>query len=130
MRGLTPFLAAVLAGTLLVAAGCGGTKVYSVDASRACLKKAGLDVTAVPRNDLIAQTAEGGSFSVRFRDNLATVSFGDDRKGAEQIVRRYEHFKGENIGLADVLRASRNAVMLWAAHPPDAYLQTIEGCLK
>jgi hypothetical protein len=29
-----------------------------------------------------------------------------------------------------VLRPNRNAVMLWAAHPADAYLQTIEACLK
>jgi hypothetical protein len=123
-------LAVLVAGTLVLAAGCGGTKTYTDEATRACVEKAGLDVKAVPRGDLIAQTAEGGSFSVKFRDNLVTVSFGVDRNGAEQIVRRYQHFRGKNIGLEDVLRPVRNAVMLWALHPPDAYLQTIEACLK
>ena len=124
-------LAALLGLSLLVVAGCGGgTKVYTADATRACLQKAGVDVVPVPKDDFIASSAEGGAFTARFRDNKVTISFGLDRAGAGRIVHAYDHFKGSNIGLEDVLRPKHNAVMLWALHPPDAYLTTIEDCLK
>ena len=129
---MRPRLLAVSLGlSLLVVAGCGGgTKVYTADATRSCLQKAGVDVVPVPKDDFIASSAEGGAFTARFRDNKVTISFGLDRKGAEHIVRGYQRFRGKNIGLEDVLRPKGNAVMLWALHPPDAYVSTIEGCLK
>ncbi len=130
MRGFPPRLAAVLAGVVLLAAGCGGTKTYSEAATRSCLEQAGVDVRGVPRDDFVASTAEGGAFTAYFRDNQVTISFGLDRKGAESIVRGYQQFRGKNIGLEDVLRPKQNAVMLWALHPAEAYLQTIEACLK
>jgi hypothetical protein len=130
VRRFPILVAALAAGALLLGAGCGGTATYSADKSRACLVKAGSLVTKVPASDFIAANAEGGSFMVRFRDNLVIVSFGLDRKGAERIVRGYQRFRGKNIGLEDVLRPTGNAVMLWALHPPDAYVQTIEACLK
>lgn len=130
VRGFPPLLAAVLGGTILLVAGCGGTKTYSAAPTRSCLEKAGVDVRSVPRDDFVASTAEGGSFTAHFKDNLVTISFGLDRKGAERIVRAYQRFRGANIGLEDVLRPKGNAVLLWALHPPDAYLQTIEACLK
>ena len=131
VRGFPPRLAAALGGLVVVVAGCGGgTKTYSAEATRSCLINAGVDVSNVPREDLVASTAEGGSFTAHFRDDLVTVSFGFDRKGAERIVRAYQRFRGENIGLEDVLRPKQNAVMLWALHPSEAYVQTIEACLK
>ena len=129
VRGF-PLFAAVLACTVLLAAGCGGTTTYSEAATRACLKEAGVRVGPVPNEDFVASAAEGGGFTARFKDDKVTVSFGLDRKGAERIVRGYQRFRGANIGLEDVLRPKQNAVMLWALHPPEAYLQTIEACLK
>ena len=122
--------ALLFAGVVLAAAGCGGTTTYSAAKTRACLKGVGLKPTAVPADDFVAAAAEGDSFSVRFPGNLVTLSFGLDRKGAERIVRGYQRFRGKNIGLEDVLRPSNNAVMLWSVHPKDAYIQTIEECLK
>jgi hypothetical protein len=130
VRGFPPRLAAVLAVTVLLAAGCGGTTTYSAAATRSCLEQAGVDVRGVPRDDFVASTAEGGAFAAHFRDNRVTISFGLDRKGAERIVRAYQRFRGKNIGLEDVLHPRQNAVMLWALHPADANLQTIEACLK
>jgi hypothetical protein len=124
------FFGLILASAGLSVAGCGGTSTYSADKTRACLEKAGARVTAPPRKDFVASAAEGDSFGVHFRDNLVTISFGLDRNGAERIVRGYERFRGQNIGLEDVLRVSHNAVMLWEAHPADAYTQAIAGCLK
>jgi hypothetical protein len=114
----------------VLVAGCGGTTTYSATASRSCLEKAGVDVRSVPRDDFVASSAEGGAFTAHFRDDLVTISFGLDRKGAERIVRGYQQFRGKNIGLEDVLRPKQNAVMLWALHPSEAYIQTIEACLK
>jgi hypothetical protein len=114
----------------VLAAGCGGgMKIYSADKSRACLVGKGRVVTDPPVSDLVASAAEGGAFSVRFGRNLATVSFGTDRDGAERIVRAYQRFRGKNIGLLDVLHAESNAVLLWAFHPEDADVRTIEDCL-
>jgi hypothetical protein len=111
-------------------AGCGGgTKIYSAEKSRACLLAKGKVVSGPPATDLIAAAAEGGSFSLRFGKNIATVSFGTDRDGAERIVRAYERFHGRNIGLPDVLSAKGNAVLLWAIHPEDADLKMIQDCL-
>ena len=121
----------VLVVVSVAAAGCGGgAKTYSGDKTRACLAKAKVRLVGVPAGDFVAQSAEGDALSVRFRDNLVTISFGLDRNGAERIVRGYQRFRGKNIGLEDVLKPARNAVMLWAVHPNDAYLQTIEDCLK
>jgi hypothetical protein len=131
MRGFPRSLAAVAAATLVLAAGCGGgSSTYTEAKTRSCLVKAGVDVTAVPKDNFVASTAEGGGFTARFRDNEVVVSFALDRQGAEAIVRGYQRFRGKNIGLEDVLKVKNDAVMLWALHPPDAYLQTIEGCLK
>jgi hypothetical protein len=111
-------------------AGCGGgDKTYSAEKSRACLLAKGHAVSGPPASDLVASAAEGGSFTVRFGRNFATVSFGTDRDGAERIVRAYQRFRGKNIGLLDVLSARGNAVTLWAMHPEDSDVKVIEGCL-
>ncbi len=124
-------LALALALVCTALAGCGGgTGTYSEEKSRACLEKAGVPVTDPPADDLVASAAEGGAFTARVGDNRVTVSFGLDREGARTIVSGYQRFRGKNIGLADVLRPKGNAVMLWAAHPQDAYVATVEGCLK
>jgi hypothetical protein len=112
-----------------IVAGCGGTKTYSAEKSRACLLAKGRAVSGPPASDLVASAAEGGAYTVRFGKNFATVSFGTDRDGAERIVRAYQRFRGKNIGLLDVLSAKGNAVMLWAIHPEDADIKVIEGCL-
>jgi hypothetical protein len=130
MRGLPPGLAVVLAGTIFALAGCGGTTTYSEADSRSCLEKAEVTVKSSPPADFVASSAEGGSFTAQVPGNKVTISFGLDRNGAEHIVRGYQHFRGKNIGLEDVLRPKHNAVMLWALHPADADVATIEACLK
>jgi hypothetical protein len=124
---------AALLGTVLclafVAAGCGGTKSYDAEKTRACLSgQPGVHV----RNkvDFVASTALGGAFNVKLPGNQVTLAFAQDRKEAERIVRAYQRFRGKNIGLTDVLRPTHNVVALWQAHPSDAAIQTIQDCLK
>ena len=119
----------LLVPLVVVVAGCGGTKTFSEEKSRACLIAKGKVVTDPPSSDLVASAAEGGAYSVRFGKNLVIVSFGTDRDGAERIVRAYQRFRGKNIGLLDVLHADHNAVLLWAIHPEDADVKVIEDCL-
>src|SRR3954469_14587290 len=124
--GLLP-LARVLP---LLATGCGGQEAFSMVKTRECLRVRNARVIPTPADDFVPNTAGGGTFRVRFTGNQVTLSFGDDRDEAERIVRGYQRFAGKNIGLTDVLSAKRNAVILWALHPKDGDLATIEGCLK
>jgi hypothetical protein len=119
--------AAVL--TALLAAGCGGSKSYDADKTRACLaRQSGVKLSNDV--DFVASTALGGSFNARLLGNKVTLAFGDDRKEAERIVRAYQRFRGKNIGLTDVLRPKNNAVILWANHPTETAEATIQECLK
>jgi hypothetical protein len=113
----------------MLVAGCGGAKKYDADKSRACLAgQQGVEV----RNkvDFVASTALGGAFNVKLPGNQVTLAFAEDRQEAARLVRAYQHFRGKNIGLTDVLRPKYNVVILWEKHPSDAAIQTIQDCLK
>jgi hypothetical protein len=129
MRPRASIPAAVLAGSVLVLAGCGSTATYSLEKTRACLvRQPGVVVGS--KVDFVASNALGGAISVRLLRNEVTLAFALDRKEAARIVYRYERVAGKNIGLTDVLRPVRNVVALWATHPSDTALQTIHDCLK
>ena len=113
----------------LVAAGCGGTKSYDADKSRACLAKE-QGVTVTNKVDFVASTALGGAFRVRLPGNSVTLAFALDRKEAQRLVRVYQKAAGKNIGLTDVLRPNHNVIILWEKHPSDAAVATIQDCLK
>jgi D-alanyl-D-alanine dipeptidase len=110
-------------------AGCGGASSYHFAATRSCLAKA-KGVRLSHRVDFIASTASAGAFTVKFAHNQVTISFGRDNAEATQLAKGYVRVHGKNIGIEDVLRPQHNAVMLWAAHPSDAELGTVTGCLK
>jgi D-alanyl-D-alanine dipeptidase len=110
-------------------AGCGGASSYHFAATRACLAKA-KGVRLTHRVDFIASTASAGAFTVKFARNQVTISFGRDGAEAAQLAKGYVRVHGKNIGIEDVLRPQHNAVLLWAAHPSDAELGTVTGCLK
>jgi hypothetical protein len=116
-----------VAASLLAACG-GGSKTHSEAPTRACLAKDSR-VELSNNVDFVASAATGGAFNVRFPTNQVTIVFGEDRKEAGRVVNAYKRFKGENIGLEDVLRVEGNVVMLWGAHPNDDDLETIYDCL-
>jgi hypothetical protein len=118
----------LVAASLLAACG-GGSKTYSVAPTRACLAEQDR-VTLSSQVDFVASAATGGAFNARFPTNQVTLVFGEDRDEAGRIVNAYKRFKGENIGLEDVLRVEGNVVMLWAAHPQEDDLETIYDCLE
>ena len=117
---------------LVLLAGCGGGggKTFDVDKSRACMVDRHFAVTDPPPDDLVAAAAEGGAYSVVYPGQRVTVSFGEDRKGAERIVRAYQRFNINKIALEDALKVRNNAVILFGAHPTDDDISKIEACLK
>jgi hypothetical protein len=117
-----------LAGIVLLA-GCGGSKKYSLDKTRACLSQQ-KGVTVVSSVDFVASTALGGALTAKFSHNQVTLSFGLDGNEAERLATAYRRFRGRNIGIEDVLRPDHNAVLLWQAHPSPEDEATIHGCLK
>lgn len=118
-------LAAVAAAVL---AGCGGSKTYSLAATRACLKEAGVPLKS--KVDFVASTALDGALSAKLEKNEITIAFGRDEAEAARIAKAYRRFAGSNIGINDVLDPEQNAVLLWAVHPTDEDAATIHGCLK
>jgi hypothetical protein len=123
------FLLPLVLVAAATAAGCGSPSMYEVAKTRTCLAKQH-GVAVSDKVDFIASNALGGAIRVRFLGNQVTLSFADDRREAERIVRAYQRFRGKNIGLEDVLRPTKNVVALWAAHPSETELQTIRDCLK
>jgi hypothetical protein len=120
----------VCTSAALAVAGCGGAKKYSLAPTKACLEKQ-KNLRIRSRVDFVASTAPGGAVSVVFgKRNEVTISFATNQEEAERIALGYRRFAGRNIGLADVLRPQRNAVLLWEAHPNDEDLATVDRCLK
>ena len=114
----------------LLAAGCGGTSLYSVTKTRACLDQRGAQIGG--KLDFVASTATGGAFAAALGDNSVKLVFGQSEHDAQQIVLAYQHFAFANVrsGLPDVLRRYNNVVTLWHQHPADSDLSLVVGCLK
>ena len=122
-----------LSGALLVvlASGCGGSgssALYSLQKTQACLKTNHLKLGGPL--DFVATTATGGALKARLPSNFVTIVFGATIADADNIDQAYQQFHSKNVGIEDVLREDRNAVMLWHKHPADADLTKITGCLK
>jgi hypothetical protein len=123
---------ATLLGAVVIATGCGGgNTTHTLRDTRECLAgEQGVRVTATPASDFVARNALGGSLGARIGRNAVVISFGLDESGAARIASAYRRVRGRNIGIADVLRPSGNAVLLWKAHPEPEAEETVTGCLK
>jgi len=129
VRRLVPIAAALAA--VLALAGCGGKKTYTLEPTRACLAHVSrFKLVAVPVSEVVANSATGGALRVEMSGNEVTISFGADADEAARLSRGYQKLAGTNIGLADVLRPNRNAVLLWQAHPTEDDESTVKHCLK
>jgi hypothetical protein len=111
-------------------AGCGGSKTYGLEDTKACLQSRGAQIGG--KLDFVASTATGGAFVAVIGENSVKVVFGETEGDAEQIELAYDHFANTNVkaGLPDVLRRDKNAVMLWKEHPQDVDVALVTGCLK
>jgi len=121
----------VCAGAIVVLAGCGGSKtipLYSQRLTEPCLRKhPGVDISR--RVDFVASTADA-AFRVHLPFNDATLSFTSSADAANNIANAYRRFHSKNVGVEDVLRVSKNVVVLWRLHPKSDDEIVISNCLK
>ena len=113
---------------LLAACGGSGSTLYTVQKTQACFTSK--HVALGGSLDFVATTATGGALRAHLATNFVTIAFGATTADADNIDQAYRSFHGRNVGIVDVLRQDRNAVMLWHAHPSDADLAVVTGCLK
>ena len=120
----------VLIGALfvLLVAACGGSGLYSLQKTQACLSAKHVKIGGPL--DFVATTATGGALMARLPSNFVTIVFGETVADADNIDQAYRRFRAKNVGIDDVLREDKNAVMLWHQHPTDEDLAEITGCLK
>lgn len=124
--GRASFLVVVAA---ILLAGCGkNTPSYSLEKTSSCLTDKGVRLGGPL--DFVATTATGGAVRARLKTNALTLVFGLTPDDADNIDAAYRRFHASNVGIDDVLRQQNNAVMLWQAHPADADLALVTGCLK
>ena len=119
------------ASLVLLASACGGSgssALYSLQKTRQCLSAKHVKLGGPL--DFVATTATGGAVKAKLPSNFVTIVFGETAADADNIDQAYERFHAKNVGIKDVLREDRNAVMLWHEHPADADLAEITGCLK
>jgi hypothetical protein len=124
-------LVVILVAVAALAASCGksqGTTLYSAAKTRACLTSDGVPIGG--QLDFVATTATGGAFKARLPKNSVTVVFGESVTDADNIDQAYRRFRAKNVGIDDVLRQDRNAVLLWQLHPTDDQAAALGACLK
>ena len=116
----------------VLAGGCGSSDahtIYTLQRTQACLHSKRVRLGGPL--DFVATTATGGATKAHLADgNFVTVVFGVTVTDADNIAQAYERFHSQNVGISDVLRQQHNTVMLWHAHPSDADLATVTGCLR
>lgn len=123
---------AALATLALAAAACGGggTSLYTKAKTSACLAGKRVKVGSAGAADFVANSATGGALTATLADDAVTISFGLTLTDASNIDEAYRRFHAKNVGIDDILRDQRNAVMLWKTHPSDADVALVTGCLK
>jgi hypothetical protein len=107
---------------------------FTVDATRKCLKTAGLRVSTDPKDlGFITATAPAGGLRAYLVDNSLTIAYADDEQGAIQIAsafRRVLKTARERKRLNSLLDRTGNAVVVWISEPRLQDIALIRGCLK
>jgi len=110
-----PLVLLLAVAALAISCGGGGTRLSSLQKTRACLTADGIRLGGAL--DFVATTATGGAVKAHLADNSVTVVFGATTADADNINQAYHRFHSQNVGIDDVLRQQGNVVMLWHKHP-------------
>jgi hypothetical protein len=120
----------------LLAAGCGAqsSKPFTAAGTAGCLKKQGFTGVTQARAKIgfIAAFAEhGGVIGTASDGNRLTIAFAADEEGAKSTEAAFRNqaspFYKKRIN--DVMRADRNAVIVWTTAPTQQQIDTVESCL-
>ena len=128
--------AIVLVPLALLAAACGARSntPFTAQASVGCLKgKHFTGVTTDPgKVGFIAGfAANGGIRATAPGGNVVTIAFTEDADHTGQTQKAFRLHAPPSLRphMSDVLRTSRNAVIVWTTAPSTDVEQTVEGCL-
>lgn len=118
------------AGALLAACGGGGGTParWAAAGTRTCLREAGLRLTPVSAQDLVASTATAGALHVKLPYNGATILFGEDTAEAARLQSAYVRFGPKSYQAPS--EVNRNVLILWAVNPSDREAQAVRQCLR
>ncbi|HEX6702287.1 MAG TPA: hypothetical protein VF101_16290 [Gaiellaceae bacterium] len=125
--------------TVLAVAGCGPPKgrtpgIYSLNATKKCLTKAGLQVSVnSPDIDFIAASAPDGALRSSRDGKIFTISFGDTRDDSELIERGYRRSATnakQRKRLNSLLDLEGNTLVLWDREPTAAEKDFVRACLQ
>ena len=122
---------------LAVVAGCGArsSKPFTAAATAGCLK--GKDFTGVTTNAaqvgfIAAVAGHGGLKATSPNGNTLTIAFADDPSEVPSTEQAFRLHAPPTLRphIADVMRSSRNAVLVWTTTPNGADESAAEGCLS
>lgn len=119
----------------LLGAGCGDTEpdAYKAEETAKCLREEGYRVTTDPEQLGVveANTTNGGLLASK-PGNALRIAFGANSDDAVGIQRGYRRFVSKRLRphISDVMRAQKNAVLLWTVTPPLEEMNQVFACLK
>jgi hypothetical protein len=119
----------------LLAAGCGArtSKPFTAKGTIGCLKTKGFTVTTNPAQvGFIAAFADNGGIRASAHDgNVATIAFTKDETTVADTVKAFRTHASPQLRphFDDVVRTSRNAVMVWTTTPSGDDDSLVQGCL-
>ena len=119
----------------LLAAGCGvrSSKPFTSKGTIGCLKSKNFVVTTNPTEvGFIATFADnGGLRATSPSGNVVTIAFTKDETTVDDTAKTLRSHAPRVLRahFGDVLRTSRNAVMVWTTTPSDNDGQVVQGCL-
>jgi hypothetical protein len=126
----------VLAALALLAAGCGARsdKPFTAKATLGCLKaKHFTDATSnSAKLPLIAGfAANGGIEATSPNGNRVTLAFTDSETTVPSTEQAFKLHAPKSLRshISDVMRSSRNVVIVWTTTPASDDESTVEGCL-
>ena len=128
--------AIVLVPLALLVAACGARSntPFTAQASIGCLKEqhfTGATTSPGKVGFIAGFAANGGIHATAPSGNTVTIAFTEDADHVEQTEKAFRLHAPPALRphMSDVLRVSRNAVIVWTTAPSTEDEQTVEGCL-
>jgi len=123
----------IVTGLLLSGCSSGEPSTFKAAPTAKCLAGKGFSVsTDDAQVGVVAANAPNGGLLAREPGNALTIAFGANSDDAIKIAAAFKKFAPKKLRplIADVLRAQKNAVLLWTVTPPQEEQNKVFACLK